>query len=203
MDQRVKDGWGDNEDRSNQLRYLITKGLHSNMYLMDFGCGPLAAGIHFIDYLDSGHYSGVDISAESISKGQDLLHETGLASKVPALYVLDSSNRYPYTKEKFDFIWVQSVFTHMPLCDLTSTLASFKPCISPKGRIFANFNIGSNDGSWSSGGYKDNNFSYRVETIEELAVGLGFELNLMNDWDHPVSSKQGQDRMFLFTLSSQ
>src|SRR5256714_13012220 len=43
-----------------QLDYLVEQGLKPEHYVLDVGCGPLRAGVHFIGYLEPGHYAGVD-----------------------------------------------------------------------------------------------------------------------------------------------
>lgn len=49
-----------------QFDFLVAHGLAPSHLLLDMGCGTLRGGLHFIRYLEPGHYWGVD-------KGRDLL----------------------------------------------------------------------------------------------------------------------------------
>src|SRR3954453_8856690 len=41
-----------------QLDYLVGQGLKPEHYVLDVGCGPLRAGVHFIGYLEPGQQRG-------------------------------------------------------------------------------------------------------------------------------------------------
>ncbi|MBA2614534.1 MAG: hypothetical protein H0U90_01940, partial [Actinobacteria bacterium] len=47
-----------------QFEYLKERGLEPEHYLLDVGCGPLRGGIRFIQYLETGHYYGVEKDAD-------------------------------------------------------------------------------------------------------------------------------------------
>ena len=43
-----------------QLEFMKVIGLKPHHEFLDIGCGPLRAGIHFIEYLDKRKYFGFD-----------------------------------------------------------------------------------------------------------------------------------------------
>src|SRR6476620_10345865 len=47
-----------------QFDFLVSNGLKPQHYLLDIACGSLRAGIHFIPYLETGHYLGIDKEPE-------------------------------------------------------------------------------------------------------------------------------------------
>ncbi len=68
-----------------QFEYLRDRDLPRDATFLDYGCGPVAAGVYFIEYLDAGKYVGVDISKKSIDVGEELIRARGLDAKKPRL----------------------------------------------------------------------------------------------------------------------
>ena len=80
-----------------QFNFMVSAGLEPRHAMLDVGCGTLRGGRHFIDYLDTGRYTGIDISPKAIEFGHTLVAEEGLAEKRPRLLLneekrLDFSN---------------------------------------------------------------------------------------------------------------
>ena len=55
-----------------QFDFLVAQGLKPEHYLLDVGCGPLRAGVHFMAYLEAGHYFGVEKRADLLEAGRDV-----------------------------------------------------------------------------------------------------------------------------------
>ena len=55
------------------------------------GCGPLRGGVHFIGYLEPGHYYGVDKNAKVLETARELeLKRYGVEDKeLPTLVLMD------------------------------------------------------------------------------------------------------------------
>ena len=66
-----------------QFHYLIAKGLRKDHKLLDIGCGTLRGGRYFIEYLDCGGYTGLDISPKALE----------LAKSSSATRVCQTNNR--------------------------------------------------------------------------------------------------------------
>lgn len=54
-----------------QLEYLKSRGLEPHHRLLDIGCGCFRAGHFFVDYLEPGHYYGVDANLSLMQAGYD------------------------------------------------------------------------------------------------------------------------------------
>ena len=98
-----------------QFDFLLRMGLRPADRLLDLGCGTLRGGRHFIRYLESGRYTGIDISERAIASAHLLVETEGLEAQRPRLLV--SRNRdlkfEEFAGETFDVLLAQSVFTHL------------------------------------------------------------------------------------------
>src|SRR5438067_3875465 len=120
-----------------QLDYLVERGLEPGHHLLDVGCGPLRAGVHFIRYLEPGHYAGVDIRPELLEAARTVeLPRHGLEAKEPLLL---ASDHFEFGKlgQTFDYAIAQSVFTHLPLNSIIRCLVEMSRVLNPGGRFYA------------------------------------------------------------------
>ena len=98
--------------RAFQIDFLRRMGLEPGQHLFDLGCGTLRGGIPLIEFLDPGHYTGVDVREEVLAEARAELAEAGLAHKEPTLVhardlgALDLGAR-------FDLVWAFSVLFHL------------------------------------------------------------------------------------------
>ena len=122
-----------------QFELLVREGLQPQDRLLDIGCGSLRGGVHFIRYLDTGHYAGVDKSAERLAAGRDVeLEAAGLAHKEPVLEVLEDFE-FERLGQTFDYAVALSLFTHLPLELVERCLVRVDPVLASGGRLFATF----------------------------------------------------------------
>ncbi|MCB0324750.1 MAG: class I SAM-dependent methyltransferase [Bdellovibrionales bacterium] len=98
-----------------QFDCLVAHGLQPHHRFLDIGCGSLRGGRHFIGYLDSGCYTGFDISKQAIRQARALVADEKLTTKSPTL-LLSKSLQLDFRavrKLQFDYLLAQSVFTHL------------------------------------------------------------------------------------------
>ena len=81
--------------------------------MIDYGCGSLRVGAHFIRYLKSGRYFGLDVSAGLIDIGKELLGEALLREKAPRLAVIDETSLAEATEFAADFVFSWAVAYHV------------------------------------------------------------------------------------------
>lgn len=98
-----------------QFKFLVDKGLQPHHKLLDIGCGSLRGGRYFIRYLQTGNYSGMDISSKAIEHGKQLVQQEALSDKNPRLLVSKNKDLKfrEFAGETFDYVLAQSVFTHL------------------------------------------------------------------------------------------
>jgi ubiquinone/menaquinone biosynthesis C-methylase UbiE len=188
--------WGLNLDRSYQVEYLRAHGLARGMTMLDYGCGALAAGVLFIQYLEAARYFGVDISSKALEEGRRRLRMQGLEHKNPTLVHVKDLSLGELEGRRFDVIWAQSVFTHMPPDDIRAALAQLRLLMHANSRFYATY-------AWSAQGpvqkrYKD--WYYNTSYFSHAANEAGLVVEEMADWRHPADPA-GLDRMLRFRVS--
>ena len=184
-----------------QLDFLVGQGLRPDHYLLDVGCGSLRGGVHFIRYLEAGHYYGFDRSPERLEAGRDVeLPRHGLVSKQPVLELIDDFGVDRFGRA-FDFALAQSVFTHIPLDAIELCLRNVGAALAPAGRFYATFNERSDaepeftDRSNLPYG-KDPIVRYDLSAFEDLCRSLPLSVSYIGEWGHPRGQK-----MVVFTRS--
>ena len=187
--------WGLNLNKRFQLDYLQAHGLTPGSTLLDYGCGALAAGIRFIGYLEPGRYVGLDISAEVLREGERRLERATLADRRPALHLLDGPLEAVLGERRFDFLWAQSVLTHMPPEDILALLRDIRRHMHDGSQLFTTF--AHTTGKPGQKQFKD--WYYNREFFIDAAATHGFHVEFMSDWNHP-DDPAGNDMMARFTL---
>jgi len=192
-----------------QLKFLQGRGLRPDHWLLDVGCGSLRGGVKFVEYLDSEHYFGIDISPSLLEAGyaQEIASRRELADKLPraSLKCVDNFDASSFGKQ-FDYALAQSVFSHLTFNSIRLCLENLHPALRPGGKFYATyFRITDDQPSGvphphESGvvtyGYKDP-YHYRVADFQHLVRGLPWVLEEELDWGHPRNQ-----RMLVFSKSS-
>ena len=126
--------------REFQIKFLKDMDLKPDHYLLDLGCGTLRGGIPIIEYLEIGHYFGIEVRKEVLNEGQKELVETGLEWKKPNLLTSSDITNYKIN-QKFDFVWAFSVLPHMSDEILVDNLTFVSKHLADDGVFYANVNI--------------------------------------------------------------
>ena len=160
------------------MKFLKKKGVKKHSDFLDFGCGFFRLGIVLIPYLNKLKYTGIDIARERVEAGIKMLDQVGI-KKSDYVSIINKSNINldETLKKKFDFIYLESVVTHMPKRDLNKLLFSFSKILKKDGSIFLTFIRGD---TYKIMGVKD--FIYPFSLIKEISGKAGFEAKIDNDW---------------------
>jgi cyclopropane fatty-acyl-phospholipid synthase-like methyltransferase len=134
--------------RDFQIQFLKRVGLEPQHYFLEIGCGTLRGGIPIIEYLEKGHYFGIESRKNVLEEGKKELHEANLAKKVPILIATDNISSVKLQME-FDYIWAFSVLIHMKDEILNDCLALVSKHLKMDGHFYANVNTSTEpDGEW-------------------------------------------------------
>jgi SAM-dependent methyltransferase len=185
-----------------QFEYLVDQGLQPDHHFLDVGCGSLRGGVHFIRYLEPGHYFGLDIQQRLLDAGREELEAAGL-DPTSACLMQDDAFRFGRFGQQFDFALAQSVFTHLPLNVIMRCLAEIERVLRPKGRFYATFfqhpgprlDTEPLRQSETVTTYPDADpFHYDPDIFRWAVEGSTLEVDPIGDWDHPRNQQ-----MLLFT----
>ncbi len=163
--------------RQFQIDYLKSVGLKPESFLLDIGCGTLRGGVPLIEYLESGHYHGVERRAEVLEEGKKELEKNGLSGKSPVLRAVEDLSTESFGR-KFDFIWAFSVLIHLEDDILFGCLDFVSRHLEEGGSFYANVKLGvGNEGKWEEFPvvwrtlefYQENAARYGMN-VEELAT---------------------------------
>lgn len=94
-----------------QRELLRSLGLVQGHSLLDVGCGPIRAGVHFIEFLDPGNYCGVDFNPSFVESANRLIESGPLTSKSPQIFLIDEFE-VGRLGRKFDYLLCFSVLNH-------------------------------------------------------------------------------------------
>jgi SAM-dependent methyltransferase len=175
-----------------QFDYLVSHGLKPAGRMLEIGCGDLRAGRLFIDYLDAGHYYGIDISPDILLAAQDTVAEAGLQDKLPNLALVRDLKLAFLPAGHFDVVHAHSVFSHSPISVIDECLANVGRVMAPDGLF--DFTFDRTDGAEHHVLRED--FYYRPQTLTSLAASHGLTARLMDDWE-ALPHKQSKIRVTL------
>jgi ubiquinone/menaquinone biosynthesis C-methylase UbiE len=176
-----------------QCDFLISAGLRPGHRFCDVGCGALRGGVHFVKYLDPGHYHGLDFNASLIEAGKQELQLAGLSDRDAKLLINDRFELFRFNVE-FDHGIAQSVFTHLPLNHIIGCLVQVKRTLAPRGSFHATYFEASRPAHLepkvqTPGGiqtrYDTDPFHYSFEEMRFAARLADLAVERVENWNHP------------------
>src|SRR5262249_43359420 len=121
-----------------QFDFLVAQGMRPSHTFIDIGCGALRGGLHFIRYLERGHYYGLDINASLLTAGQRELEAAGLANREAHLLVDDKFQLSRFGRV-FDYGVSISLFTHLYLNHIGRCLTEMRKVMQASSQFFVTF----------------------------------------------------------------
>ncbi len=176
-----------------QFDYLRNEGLQPQHRLLDVGCGALRGGIHFVPYLDPGHYCGLDANASLITAGHHELALAGLGDRGAQL-IADGDFNVAAFGQRFDFALAVSLITHLYSNHIQICLARVARVLVPGGRFYVTFfeapvSASLEDLTHAPGeittSYAHDPFHQSFEELAILAARVGLRAERIGDFGHP------------------
>jgi SAM-dependent methyltransferase len=93
---------------------LVAQGIKPSDTVVDYGCGTLRLGVHFIDYLDADRYVGLDIDDRIIAAGRDHLPADLVEAKRPVIEVISPESLARAAAKRPQWIFSNGVLPHVP-----------------------------------------------------------------------------------------
>lgn len=162
-----------------QYDYLLRHGLTPRDRLLEIGCGNLRAGWRFIEYLEPGHYYGIDISPDILIEAKRTIVDYDLQAKLPHLTPVDDLRLEFLPDGWFTVVHAHSVFSHSPLEVIEECLEHVGRILAPDG--FFDFTYDRTEGAEHQVLGED--FYYHTETLTQVAARHGLTARFMDDWE--------------------
>jgi ABC-type polysaccharide/polyol phosphate transport system ATPase subunit/SAM-dependent methyltransferase len=120
-----------------QFEFLRRQGLQPQHYVLDVGCGSLAAAIHLLPFLEHGRYLGIDRNQQTLGAG--LLIELPRAGVSPegGYFRVGDVAEVSEVPLEFDFAVASSVFAYLPFNSVARCIAAVVRKLRPSGLFFA------------------------------------------------------------------
>ncbi len=175
-----------------QLRFLRSHGMRPEHRLLDVACGALRGGVKFVDYLEPGHYYGIDINESLVEAGYQHELSPEQRERLPRAN-LRATDRFECDfGVPFDFAIAQSLYTHVSLNHIRLCLHRLGTVMPPGGRFFATYFgapsthpvdgvLPAKKGLWTE---RNPYFYYRGD-LRWAARCTGWQVRFVGSWGHP------------------
>ena len=172
-----------------QFDMMVEQGLRPEHYLCDIACGSLRGGVHFIRYLQPGHYLGIEKEQLLIDAGvQEELGRELFEEKRPEL-VVSSEFEFEKFSARPDYALAQSLFTHLPPFLIRMCLENLRAVIKPDGVFMATFAETPRPILNPTRPHDRHMFQYTREEMEQFGREAGWRMEYIGDWNHPNNQK--------------
>ncbi len=179
--------------REFQIQFLKNMGVKPSHFLIDIGCGTLRGGIPIIEYLDSGHYFGIEARPDVLAQGKKELNISKLEYKNPSLIIGEDLTTLELRKS-VDFIWSFSVLIHMRDDMLNSTLGFVQRHLGKDGVFYANVNISDEpDGEWQGFPIVRRSWDFYEEMCRSYGLTVQ-DMGPLTDFGHSLAGHDVQSQ---------
>jgi len=97
-----------------EFKKLMSFGITPASTVLDYGCGSLRIGQHFIRFLEPGRFWGLDVTDRFYNDGLALLEDGLAAEKQPHLHVIGDDALAAARSASPDIIYSYAVMMHIP-----------------------------------------------------------------------------------------
>jgi SAM-dependent methyltransferase len=154
--------------------------------VLDYGCGSLRIGAHFIRFLDPGCFMGMDVTSAFYEVGETLVGEELMKEKKPTLAVIGDEGMK--TAEAFgaDFVYSNSVSFHVHPDETTYYYGNLAKIAHRKGAVLA-FNAGITDEMYR---YRQRSWAWPLEFYKQALSELEFVRSVVVGADRDEGDKR-------------
>jgi len=173
--------------------FLRRQGLRPSQYVLDVGCGSLAAAIHLLPYMEQSHYWGFEKNMELFVAGVQVeLPRAGVAPERGHFIVNDDFDLAEAPHE-FDFAIASALLRRLSLNTIARAFAAVIRKLSPAGRFYVTWTDVPRDAAFaprvSAKGektYPDREpYHYSFDMLARIAEIAGGRAERLPDSDHP------------------
>jgi hypothetical protein len=168
-----------------QFEFLLDHGLQESDVFLDVGCGSLRGGVHFIRYLDPGHYLGLEREEGLIKEGlQQELGDITLRQKTPE-FVISSHFEFHKFSRRPTYAVAQSLFSHLSSNDIQLCLKNLRTVAVTGCLFYATFFECDRPQENYSKSHSHLSFYYTRWQMETFGQSQGWKPSYIGKWRHP------------------
>jgi SAM-dependent methyltransferase len=168
-----------------QFEFMRKEGLQPHHYLLDVACGSLRGGVHFIPYLEAGHYLGIDKEESLITAGIEKELGRALYEQKKPRFVVSDSFEFNRFDVRCDYAFAQSLFTHVPAPLIELCFRNLRPHIQEDGVFYATFFETPTEMANPDQPYDHGYFAYSRRQMERFGTAHGWRPAYTGQWGHP------------------
>lgn len=174
---RVRESEGGDGDESDFMeagrgpfqKYRRLCGVRPDDRVVDYGCGSLRLGIHFMEYLKAGNYMGLDVTRDFMEIGISAMPEL-IADKKPRLYAIDPTALQEAADFGADIVISNAVSYHVHPDEKARYLGNLVAiCSKPGARLFFDVKLADSAARFRSRGWAYPLDLY-IETLKPLTL---------------------------------
>lgn len=166
-----------------QFHFLKENGLEPQHTLLDLACGSLRLGIHVIPYLEKGNYFGIDMHEWLIRDGVEYeLDQKLYEEKQPQFYTNETFD-VGHFDVQFDYIMIQSLFTHLPLQKIEQCFMQLPVAMHDKTKCYFTFFPLTHPEQQVK--IDEEPYHQPIHFYEHLAYKVGLQFEYIGEWNHP------------------
>ncbi len=119
--------------------WFLARNLRRDMTCIDYGCGSLRVGQHFIEYLDGGRYLGLDIVDGLYRDGLTMIGGKVITRSQPRFFVINEDSLRRARAAKPDLIFSTAVVQHVPPRELSGFFGNIIAMMNEKTTAVVHF----------------------------------------------------------------
>lgn len=178
-----------------EFDFMLAQGLEPEHVLLDIACGSLRAGVHFIPYLEPGHYLGIEKEKDLIRQGLAKELASDVREQQRPELVVSSEFEFERFSKQADYSLAWSLFTHLIAPEVELCLRNLRANVGEGHQFYATFLPGSAEQN-ESRSHAHAAFYYPREDLEAMGERNGWNCEYLGE----ISSERDMKmRMMKFT----
>ncbi|MFC3695280.1 hypothetical protein ACFOWB_23910 [Chenggangzhangella methanolivorans] len=119
--------------------WFFARGVEPSMVCVDYGCGSLRVGQHFIRRLAAGNWFGLDVVDRFWKDGLTLIEPETIAEKRPGFATIGPEGLAKAEALRPDLVYSTAVMQHVPPAELSVYVGNLARIAGESGVVCANF----------------------------------------------------------------